>query len=352
VLGLRAAMAHKHQSPVTAAPDLSAFIADDVIWSCTTCGACNAACPVGIEVFDKIVEIRRGSVKMGEVPQAVEQVFDHTTAAFNPSGKPAEDRMAWAGELDVPVAKEDEPIELLYLVGCAGSFDPDGQGVSRSMIKILKHLGIKYRMLGKRERCTGGPARRMGEEGLFQKLDRENIPKLGTHGVQKVLTQCPHCFNTFKNEYPQLGARFEVEHHSAFLARMVEEGRLKLSRSVDQTITFHDPCYLGRANGQTDAPRVVLNVLPSSRSVEMERSGENSFCCGAGGGSMWLDVKGADRVENIRVQEAAATGATTIAIGCPFCKSMLKAGSQSLEGNGRAPQVKGLAELIVEAEDL
>jgi Fe-S oxidoreductase len=253
----------------------------------------------------------------------------------------------------VPVAREGEAIELLYWVGCAGSFDPDGQAVSRAMVKILNHLGVKYRVLGRRERCSGDPARRMGEEGLFQELARDNIARFGSHHVQNILTQCPHCFNTFKNEYPELGATFRVEHHSEFLARMLHDGRLKLPRGgSDQSITFHDPCYLGRVNGQTQAPRVVLNVLPSTLLVEMPRSGENSFCCGAGGGSMWLDTKGAERVENLRAKEAAATGAATIATGCPFCKSMLKAGVQSLDPQAAVPQVRDLAELVIEAEGL
>ena len=202
-----------------------------MFWACTTCGACNEVCPVGIEIVHKIVDGRRGRVEGGTVPAAAVDVFEHTAGHFNPYGKAASDRLAWASGLDIPVAQNDEPIALLYWVGCAGAFDPDGQAVSRAMIKILNHLGIHYRLLGRRECCTGDPARRLGEEGLFQQLARQNIACLKQHAVTRVLTPCPHCFNTFKNEYPTLGAEFTVEHHSQFLARMIRAGRLQLPRS-------------------------------------------------------------------------------------------------------------------------
>jgi Fe-S oxidoreductase len=218
------------------------------------------------------------------------------------------------------------------------------------MIKILNHLGIEYRVLGTCERCTGDPARRMGEEGLFRQLARENLALLSRHSVRRVLTHCPHCFNTFRNEYPQLGARFEVEHHSQFLARMIAEGRLRMRSKNSETVTFHDPCYLSRGNGETEAPRDVLSAVCSDTPREMPRHGRNTFCCGAGGGSMWLDVRGETRVESLRAAEAAATGASVVATGCPFCKSMLIAGRAAL-GETLAPlRVRDLAELIVEEQ--
>ena len=347
VLGLRAAM-DEHGAK---ALSLATLIPDDVIWSCTTCQACNEACPVGIEVYDKIIETRRGRVESGVVPASAVRVFESSIERFNPFEKPVSERMTWAAGGSPRIAGAEEEIELLYWIGCAGAFDPDGQGVARSMVKILNHLGVEYRILGSRERCTGDPARRMGEEGLFQELARQNIDTLSGHRVKKVLTHCPHCFNTFKNEYPQLGASFEVEHHSVFLSRMLADGRLKLPRGEERTITFHDPCYLGRGNGETKAPRDVLMSLPQVKLAEMPRHGKESFCCGAGGGSMWLDVKGSTRVENLRAKEASETGASVVATGCPFCKGMLKAGGASLGGNAM-PAVKDLAELIVEAEGL
>jgi Fe-S oxidoreductase/nitrate reductase gamma subunit len=339
VLGLRAAMDDGDRA-------LPTFIPDEMTWACTTCGACNQACPVGIDVYDKIVDVRRGRVESGEVPQAAEKVFERS----NPFGKPDDERMNWAVGMDVPVAEENEPVELLYWIGCAGSFDPEGRSVSRAMVRILNHMGVSYRVLGKRERCNGDPARRMGEEGLFQSQAAEVIDLLASHGVKRILTHCPHCFNTFRNEYPELGGRFEVEHHSQFLARMIDEGRLQLPAGTSQTITFHDPCYLGRGNNETDAPRRVLKSLPQLNVVEMPRHGVDSFCCGAGGGSVWLDTPGERRVENLRAAEAVATGAQVIATGCPFCKGMLEAGRQSLDGAD--VQVKDLAELVARAQGL
>ena len=349
VLGIRSAM----DAPANGNGQtklLFDFVPDEALWSCTTCGGCNHVCPVGIDVYDKIVDLRRGRVESGFVPDAAAQVFNSTFEEFNPFGSKNADRIAWASGLDVPFADEGEEVELLYWVGCAGSFDPDGRSVSRSMIRILNHLDINYRVLGKRECCTGDPARRMGEEGLFQELAGANIERLKTHGIRRVLTHCPHCFNTFKNEYPALGADFEVEHHSQFLARMIEDGRLKLPHETGETVTFHDPCYLGRGNGETEAPRKVLHSISTGKTVEMPRYGKDSFCCGAGGGSMWLDLKGDTRVESIRVKEATETGAKTVATGCPFCKGMLEAGKQSIDD--QSIKIKDLAELVAEAEGL
>ena len=255
--------------------------------------------------------------------------------------------MDWAQGLGPKVARDGEAIELLYWVGCAGSFDPDAQSVSRAMIAILDHLNIPYRILGRRERCTGDPARRMGEEGLFEERARENIQLLAGHSVKKVLTHCPHCYNTFKNEYPELGGAFEVEHHSQFLDRLIASGKLSVTEGGSQPLTFHDPCYLGRGNGETEAPRRVIDAVAGGERREMEHHGRESFCCGAGGGAMWLDIQGKERVENLRVKEAAETGARTLVTGCPFCKVMLESGQQSLEDDQRL-QVKDLAELVAE----
>jgi Fe-S oxidoreductase/nitrate reductase gamma subunit len=344
VLGLRAAFDAGGDAALTN------HIPEAMFWACTTCGACNDVCPVGIEVVHKIVDGRRGRVECGTVPAAAVDVFEHTADHCNPYGKAASDRLAWASGLDIPVTQNDEPIALLYWVGCAGAFDPDGQAVSRAMIKILNHLGIHYRLLGRRECCTGDPARRLGEEGLFQQLARQNIACLTQHAVERVLTHCPHCFNTFRNEYPALGGRFTVEHHSQFLARMIRAGRLQLPGGEAATLTFHDPCYLGRGNGETAAPRQVLAALSPLQLLEMPRHGTQSFCCGAGGGAMWLDPPGHVRIETLRAEEAAATGARTVATACPFCKTMLQAGQQTITPARRGLAVKDLAELVVEAK--
>ncbi len=329
---------------------LSDYVRDESLWSCTTCAACNSVCPVGIDVYGKIVELRRGRVETGVVPEAAQQVFESVAEKSNPFGRPNADRMLWARGLDVPEAKPDEPVELLYWVGCSGSFDADGQSVSRAMVKILKHLGVNFRVLGCRERCTGDPARRLGEEGLFREQAERNRETLQSHGVKKILTHCPHCFNTFRNEYPQLGnAAWTVQHHSEFLAGAVSQGRLQSPLSSER-MTYHDPCYLGRGNGVTEPPRDVLQKLQPQPIVEMPRNREESFCCGAGGGTMWVDIPGEERVEHLRSKEAAATGASTVVTGCPFCKVMLRTGLEATAAT--SVRVQDLAELVVQAEGL
>lgn len=356
VLGLRSAVDYGGALPLTT------WIDDSALWSCTTCAGCNAACPVGIDIYDKIVELRRGRVESGSVPEPARNLFEATLAEYNPFQRPAFERMAWAGTLQPAIAQTDEPIELLYWVGCAGSFDPDGRSVSQAMIKILNHLRVNYRILGGRERCSGDPARRLGEEGMFQELARHNLEQFSRHRVQRILTHCPHCFNTLRNEYPQLRQEgngtshlvYEVVHHTQFLAEMIGLGRLRLATAESGSVTFHDPCYLGRGNGIVDAPRDVLRATGASL-VEMPRNGADSFCCGAGGGAMWVDVPGNDRVENLRTREAAQTGAATVATGCPFCKGMLTAGKQAADGRDSPVsrlRVKDVAELVVEAEGL
>ncbi len=344
VLGIREAM----NQPTRA---LSQFVTEDAIWSCTTCSACNQACPVGIEVYDKIVDLRRGLVEAGTVSTRSMAVFDNLFEQDNPFQKSSETRMSWAAGLELPVAARQEPIKLLYWIGCAGSFAPEGQQVSRAMVKILNHLKIRFHVLGKREPCNGDPARRLGEEGLYQELARATLEMLQEHGVSTILTHCPHCFNVFKNEYPQLAdVSFRVEHHSQFLSGLIQSGRLTISGNLAQRVTFHDPCYLGRGNGDTQSPRQVLAALPAVESVEMPRNGCNSSCCGAGGGSIWTDVKGIDRIENQRAREAAHTGADLVVTGCPFCKTMLEAGRQSFEN--QLSETMDLAELIVVANGL
>ncbi len=344
VLALRSAMDDGlHGSPLS-------HTLDEALWSCTTCGACNAACPVGIDVYHKLVDFRRARVEEGLVPEKAERVFESVAAAQNPFGRANSERLQWAQGLDLPIAAEDEAIELLYWVGCAGSFDPDGQSVSRSMVKILKQLDIKFRVLGCRERCTGDPARRLGEEGLFREQADANIALLKGHRVRTILTHCPHCFNTFRNEYPQLAddVSWRVMHHTEFLAELIADGKLK-TNAVDERVTFHDPCYLGRGNGIVDAPRAALQSMVQTPIVEMPRHGTESFCCGAGGGSLWLDTPGQERVEHLRAREAMATGATTVVTGCPFCKLMLRTGVETV--SAKPARVDDLAEFIAKTLD-
>ncbi len=347
VLNLRFALDHTPQ------PSLLESIAADTLWSCTTCTACNEACPVGIDVYGKIVEMRRGRVEAGIVPEAAEQLFDAVASQNNPWGRPDTSRMEWAQGLELPVAQPDEPVELLYWIGCAGSFDPDGQSVAAAMVRLLKHLQIRFHVLGRREGCTGDPARRLGEEGLYREQAEKVIATLRSHGATRILTHCPHCFNVFRNEYRHLlpasdRDRWQVIHHTEFLAELAAQGRLNASRQLTETVTFHDPCYLGRGNGVVAAPRQVLEKAVALPIVEMPRHGRESFCCGAGGGGFAVDVPGTERIENVRVREAQATGASTVVTGCPFCRVMLRTGAQASAAGGM--RVRDLAEVVAEAE--
>ena len=352
ILGLRAALDTDPDAP------LETWIADESLWSCTTCAACNSACPVGIDIYDKIVDLRRGRIEAGAAPPVAEELFESVATRFNPFGKPPSERFAWARDLNLPIAKPGEPIDLLYWIGCAGHFDPEGREVSRAMVKILNHARIDYRVLGPSERCTGDPARRMGEEGLFQELAAANRSTFRGHRVKRILTHCPHCFNTMRNEYPALATNgeageptYDVVHHTQFLSELIGEGKLTLKSQVNELITFHDPCYLGRGNNVVNAPREALAAIPGVRLTEMPRHGTSSFCCGAGGGAMWLDIRGHERVENLRLREAESTGAKTIATGCPFCKTMLDSSrngaTNGIEAAG-VSRVKDVAELVAE----
>ncbi len=330
---------------------LAEQVADDALWSCTSCHACDEACPIGIRIFDKIATMRRGLISAGAVPPTLADALESVAQRFNPFGRPNSARMEWASGLRVPVAEKDEPVELLYWVGCAGAFDPAGREVSRAVVTVLEHLKIRYRTLGCGERCTGDAARRVGEEGLWRELARRNLGEFAAHGVKLILTQCPHCYNAFKNEYPTVGPTPRVIHHSEWLRDRLQDGSLRLQAGTTEKITFHDPCYLARANAQTAAPRTVLAQMGDGAAVEMARHGSNSACCGGGGGQIWLDVRGTSRVETNRAREAEATGAQTVATGCPYCRVMLEAGRSNLPAGQGRWRVRDLAELVVESLD-
>jgi Fe-S oxidoreductase len=237
-------------------------------------------------------------------------------------------------------------IEVLYWVGCAAAFDERLQGVARAMVRVLEHAGVRFAVLGAEERCTGDPARRTGNEYLFQMLARENIATLERHRVRKVVTHCPHCFHTFRNEYPKLGGAFEVVHHSEYVLALMAEGRLKLSRANREKLTLHDPCYLGRYNGVFDAPREVLDRIGVTR-IEMKRSRARSFCCGAGGGHAFFEDHDGGKVNVNRAREAVATGSSTVCTACPFCLSMMEEGVAATAPQGGV-RVRDLVELVAE----
>ena len=316
---------------------------DDVVWSCTTCGACVQECPVDIEHVDTIVDLRRALV-MGEsrFPAEAGAMLRNLESRSNPWGVAQSERADWADGLDVPVVNGTAP-EYLYWVGCAGSFDERARQISRAVADLLRRAGVPFAILGPRELCTGDPARRMGNEFLFQTLATQNVETMNEVGVTKVIANCPHCFNTLRNEYPQYGGDYEVIHHSELLGRLVAEGRLRPTERVDALLAYHDPCYLGRHNQVYDAPRDVLDRVPGVRTVEMPRHRERGMCCGAGGARMWMEEGIGKRINAERMDEAASTGADTVGVACPYCLIMLDDGAK---GRGDDTEVLDIAQVM------
>jgi Fe-S oxidoreductase len=316
----------------------SETIHDDEIWACTTCRACEEACPLFIEFIDRIVGMRRKLVlEDSSFPQELTTAFKNLEKAGNPWGQPAEARASWAEGLDVPLLAEVEgEVEYLMWVGCAGSYDDRGKKVARATATILKEAGVRFAILGPEETCTGDPARRAGNEYLYQMLAQQNVETLSRYQVKKIVAQCPHCFNTLLNEYPQLGGRYEVLHHSQVISRLIADGRIAVDSAGGGTVTFHDSCYLGRHNGVYDAPREALSSA-GLELIEMPRSRDNGFCCGAGGARMWMEERIGTKVNVARVDEAASTGAPLVASACPFCMTMLTDG---VNETGRAESIR------------
>jgi Fe-S oxidoreductase len=319
-------------------------VSDEVVWDCVTCGACVRECPVDIEHVDTIVDLRRHLVmsesrfpnEAGALLRGVEG------AGENPWNQPASARMDWAAGLDVRVLAAGDPApDVLFWVGCAGAFDERAREATRSTVRLLQAAGVDVAVLGTRESCTGDPARRMGHEFLFQSLAERNVSTLNGAGITTIVASCAHCFNTLANEYPDYGGTYEVVHHSELLARLVREGRLHPSRD-SVAVTYHDACYLGRHNGNYDAPREVLGAAAGDVE-EMPRNRERSFCCGAGGARFWMEEGGDARINEARYAEAAATGADVVATACPFCLVMLDDASNAA---GEGPQVADVATLL------
>jgi Fe-S oxidoreductase len=322
-------------------------IAEDVLWSCTTCRACEQACPLFIEFVDRIVGMRRKLVlEDGAFPEELTVAFRNLEKAGNPWGLSADARADWALGLDVPMmAEASASVEYLFWVGCAGAYDERGKKVARATAQILKEAGVTFAMLGPEEACTGDPARRSGHEYLYQMLAAQNVETLNRYDVKKIVTQCPHCFNALLNEYPQLGGRYEVVHHSTLIARLIADGRIAMKAPAHgETVTFHDSCYLGRHNGVYDAPREALSSA-GLKILEMPRSRENGFCCGAGGGRMWMEEKLGTKVNVNRVNEVAETGAGLVASACPFCMTMLADGINET-GRAEAIAVQDIAQIV------
>ena len=319
------------------------------LWQCTTCAACVEACPVFIEQMPKIVDMRRFLVmEEAEFPDSMQEAVMSLERRGHPFSGTQATRMDWAEGLNVRQAAEARDAEVLLWVGCGGALIERNQRVTRATAQLLEQAGVKFAVLGREEKCSGDPARRIGNEFLFEQLARENVANLNRHNVRVVVTACPHCFNTFKNEYPQYGGAYEVYHHSEFLARLVEAGRLRPLAESDRKITFHDPCYLGRQNGVYDAPRRLVQISTRAEAVEMGRTRNNSFCCGGGGGMSFVDEPPDKRVNQERAREAVETGADVLAVGCPFCMTMMEDGINARKGD-RDIKVMDVSELLYEA---
>ncbi len=330
-------------------PLTHAIISEDALWACTTCRACVHECPVLIEHVDSIVDMRRYMVLTeGQVPDLLAVAMTQAERAGNPWGNPRGSRMQWADGLSVPVMASKKKADVLYWVGCAGSYDPESQKTTRAMIRIFEAAGIDYAVLGEEERCNCEWARRAGNEYLYQEAAHSNIAVFDQYEFSTLVTHCPHCFNTFKNEYPQFGGHYDVVHHSTFIARLIAEGHLKLARSIPRSLTFHDSCYLGRYNGIYDDPRSALTAIEGVSVVEMARSRDRGLCCGGGGAQVWFETHQERPVNEIRLDEIVATGTQTVANACPFCTIMLSSAAQS-RGITDSIQVTDLAVLVAEA---
>jgi Fe-S oxidoreductase len=307
-------------------------IAQDALWACTTCRACEEVCPVAIEHVPRIIAMRQGQTLMEEsYPKELNTALKGLERNGNPWGIGYDKRADWAEGLNVQKMADNPDVDYLLWVGCAGSFDDRTKKVSSSLVKILQNADIRFAILGKEEKCTGDFARRAGNEMMYQMMAQENIETLNRYNVEKIITACPHCLNTLKHDYPQMGGNYEVIHHSEFIAQLLNEDKINLNSSMEGVATYHDPCYLGRYNDIYDQPRSILRSVSGSVVKELERHGRESFCCGAGGGRMWMEETIGKRINLDRTDEIVDLGVSTVAVGCPFCLTMIEDGMKEME---------------------
>ena len=320
-------------------------VTKDEIWACTTCRACQEVCPVYNEHIDKIIDLRRNLVlEEASMPETAESALKSIEDRGHPWRGTTLTRTDWAEGLDIKTLAEDSEVDILYWVGCAEALEERSKKVAQATAKLLKQAGVKFGILGAEESCCGEPARRLGNEYVFQLQAKKNIELFKQYKVKKIVTACPHCYNTIKNEYPQFDGEFEVIHHTEFIADLLKQGKLSLTKGNAELVTYHDSCYLGRYNDIYELPRKVLNNVAGVKLVEMEQNRRNGFCCGGGGGRMWMDEPGT-RICTMRVEQALKTKAQIIATACPFCLQMLEEEIKTTTIE-TPPKVMDIAELI------
>ncbi len=317
------------------------------LWDCTTCMGCVESCPVAIDQLGAIIDLRRYlTLTEGAVQPSGASAMNSMERQGNPFGLPKQDRFKWAEGLDVPRAKSGEEYDVLFWVGCAGAYDQRAQKITRAFVKVMQAAGVKFAVMGE-ERCNCESAWRLGNEYLYQMATAENIENLSKYNFKRIVTTCPHCFNTFANEYPQFDGKFEVVHHTQFINELVTNQRITIKRTNESRVTYHDSCYLGRYNNIYEPQRAILKALSNGNLVEMPRSRENGLCCGGGGGRMWLEENTGTRIANRRVQDVLDVNAQTVASACPFCLSMLDDGAKALEADEKLAR-KDIAEMVAE----
>ncbi|MFC2013170.1 heterodisulfide reductase-related iron-sulfur binding cluster [Chloroflexota bacterium] len=324
-------------------------VTEDEIWACTTCRACQEVCPVSVEHIDKVVDLRRNLVlEQATIPETAEGALRSIENRGHPWRGATATRTDWAEGLDIKTMAENSDIDILYWVGCTEALEDRSIKVAQAMGKIMKSAGVSFGILGPEESCCGEPARRLGNEYLFQMQAENNIGLFKQYNVKKIVTACPHCYNTIKNEYPQFGGEFEVMHHTEFIADLLREDKIRILKGENAVVTYHDSCYLGRHNDIYEAPRRVLNNIPDITAVEMGRNRERNFCCGGGGGRMWLEERIGQRISEMRVEQAMETKAQIIATACPFCLQMFDDAIKAKEVE-ESLRVIDIAELIAGA---
>ena len=332
------------------APPLSSVISGEEFWACTSCMACVTHCPVYAEPLDKIIDLRRYQVLgEGQLPAEARGMIRNLDLYGDTQGKGAVHRTDWAMHRGAPILESVEsPVDILLWVGCAGAFHPRNQQTTRSMVKILQTAGIRFAISGKAERCCGDPARRLGDEPLFRRLAQQNIEQFERYEIRTVVTLCPHCLNTLKNEYPALGAQLTVIHATEYVQGLLDAGRIRMKYPLAKTLAVHDACYLGRYNGVYQAPRRLCQNIPDLTLSELKRNRENAFCCGGGGGRMWLHEHGGRNINVIRAEEIAETHVDVIGVSCPYCQVMLDDGVKSLELE-KTPVVTDIIDIVADA---